>query len=165
MKRKFAMMKPRKKIALVAHDLKKDDLLEWVRFNKETLVQHKLFATGTTGWLLEKELGLKITKFQSGPLGGDMQIGGNIAEGKIDCLIFFWDPLEAQPHDPDVKALLRLAAVWNIPVASNRATADFLISSPLMSTAYERHLTDYDEYRARLSRIYGQEIARSEPEE
>ncbi|KAA3661129.1 MAG: methylglyoxal synthase [Chloroflexi bacterium] len=149
-----AILKPRKKIALVAHDNKKDDMLAWVKFNRETLSQHKLFATGTTGLLLEKELGLKIHKLQSGPLGGDQQIGAKISEGKIDCMIFFWDPLQAQPHDPDVKALLRLAAVWNIPAATNRTTADFLISSPLMNEEYTRKLTDYNEYLQRLSQKY-----------
>ena len=149
-----SILKPRKKIALVAHDNKKDDMLEWVEFNRETLVNHKLYATGTTGWLLEQELGLKIHKLQSGPLGGDQQIGAKISEGKIDCMIFFWDPLQAQPHDPDVKALLRLAAVWNIPAATNRTTADFLISSPLMNEEYQRKLTDYKEYLERLSKKY-----------
>lgn len=132
-----------RKIALVAHDNKKRDLLEWARFNCGTLAQHILYATGTTGTLLEKELGVSVIKLQSGPLGGDQQIGAKIAEGEIDFLIFFWDPLEPLPHDPDIKALLRIAVVWNIPVACNRATADFLISSPLMSQPYERLLPDY----------------------
>jgi methylglyoxal synthase len=138
-----------KKIALVAHDNKKRDLLEWARYNKGTLAQHSLCATGTTGELLEEELGVKITKLQSGPLGGDQEIGARIANGEIDFLIFFWDPLEPQPHDPDVKALLRLAVVWNIPIACNRATADFMISSPLMAGEYDRFVPDYSQYRAR----------------
>lgn len=133
-----------KKIALVAHDNKKLDLLEWAKFNCGTLSKHILFATGTTGKVLEKELGLKIIKLQSGPLGGDQQIGSMIVNNEIDFLIFFWDPLEQMPHDPDVKALLRLASVWNIPVASDRASADFLISSPLMEVAYERIIPDYN---------------------
>jgi methylglyoxal synthase len=147
-----AMVK-KKKIALVAHDNKKHDLLEWVRFNKDLLVQHELYATGTTGKLLEQELGVEIIKLQSGPLGGDQQIGAKIAEGDIDFMIFFWDPLEPHPHDPDVKALLRIAVVWNIPVACNRASADFMISSPLMSQEYERLVTDYSDYRERLKGI------------
>ncbi len=142
-------MKPDKKIALVAHDNKKRDLLEWARYNKGTLVHHKLCATGTTGTLLEQELGVGISKLQSGPLGGDQEIGARIANGEIDFLIFFWDPLEPQPHDPDVKALLRLAVVWNIPIACNRATADFMISSPLMDGEYDRRVPDYSQYRAR----------------
>jgi len=133
----------RKKIALVAHDNKKVDLLEWVKFNRNLLLQHELFATGTTGKMLEKELNVKITKLQSGPLGGDQQIGAKIAEGTIDFLIFFWDPLEPLPHDPDVKALLRMAVVWNIPVTCNRASADFMISSPLMARKYQRIIPDY----------------------
>jgi methylglyoxal synthase len=132
-----------KKIALIAHDNKKQDLLEWAEFNRDLLAQHELYATGTTGKLLEEELDLKIIKLQSGALGGDQQIGAKIAQGEIDFLIFFWDPLKPMPHDPDVKALLRVAVVWNIPVACNRASADFMISSPLMSGEYQRFLPDY----------------------
>lgn len=150
MARKIAALGQRKKIALVAHDHKKYDLLEWVRFNKDTLLQHELYATGTTGKVLEKELELEITIFESGPLGGDQQIGSRIAEGSIDFLIFFWDPLEPLSHDPDVKALLRMAVVWNVPLACNRASADFLISSPLMCQEYPRNLPNYDNYRQRL---------------
>ena len=138
-----------KKIALVAHDNKKKDLVEWATFNRDLLAHHKVFATGTTGEILEKELGFPITKLQSGPLGGDQQIGSRIASGEIDFMIFFWDPLEPLPHDPDVKALLRLAVVWNIPVACDRATADFMISSPLMDGQYDRLVPDYEEYRHR----------------
>ena len=132
-----------KRIALVAHDHKKQDLLEWARFNRLTLLQHEIYATGTTGKLLEAELGVSVHKLQSGPLGGDQQIGAKIAQGELDFLIFFWDPLEPQPHDPDVKALLRIAVVWNIPIACNRASADFMISSPLLAAAYERKSPDY----------------------
>ncbi|HEV7666316.1 MAG TPA: methylglyoxal synthase [Chloroflexota bacterium] len=132
-----------KRIALVAHDNKKDEMLEWARYNRASLAQHSLCATGTTGSLLESNLGLPVQRFQSGPLGGDQQIGAQITEGRIDCLIFFWDPLAPHPHDPDVKALLRIAVVWNVPVACNRASADFIISSPLMSALYERQLPVY----------------------
>src|SRR5262245_23537677 len=133
-------MPPRKRIALIAHDNCKDDLLEWARFNTGTLGRHELFATGTTGGLLRDELGLDVQRFLSGPLGGDQQVGAALAEGRIDTVIFFWDPLEPHPHDVDVKALLRIAVVYNVPIACNRATADFLLSSPLMERGYERRL-------------------------
>ncbi len=143
-------MGDKKRIALVAHDNMKADLYEWATYNKGLLEQHELYATGTTGALLEQALACPIVKLQSGPLGGDQQIGAKIAAGDLDCLIFFWDPLEPQPHDPDVKALLRIAVVWNIPIACNRASADFIISSPLMAGAYERLIIDYEPYRQRL---------------
>lgn len=141
------MIKKSKNIALVAHDSKKPNLIEWCRKNIDTLKKHKITTTGTTGTIVEKELGLKVTKLISGPLGGDQQIGAKISEGKIDLLIFFWDPLESMPHDPDVKALLRLATVWNIPLACNQTSADFLISSPLMSEDYKRDLEHLERYR------------------
>lgn len=146
-----------KRIALVAHDNKKADLVEWATFHKETLADHELCATGTTGTLLE-ELGLSVSKLQSGPLGGDQQIGAKIAERSIDALVFLWDPLVSLPHDPDVRALLRIAVVWNIPVACNRASADFIVSSPLMSSEYE-HLPPG--YRGHVTRGIGSP-ARSE---
>ncbi|MBE0569610.1 MAG: methylglyoxal synthase [Deltaproteobacteria bacterium] len=146
--RKIAMEND-KKIALVAHDNRKRDLVEWAKFNRVLLAHHTVFATGTTGRILERELGIEVVKLQSGPLGGDMQVGAKIAGGEIDFLIFFWDPLQPQPHDPDVKALLRMAVVWNIPTACNRATADFMISSPLMDGEYDRLVPDYDSYRTR----------------
>jgi methylglyoxal synthase len=130
-------MATRKRIALIAHDNRKADLLDWARYNRGTLSQHQLFGTGTTGGLIANELDLDVTRFRSGPLGGDQQIGAAIAEGRIDLVIFFWDPLEPQPHDVDVKALLRIAVVYNIPMACNRATADFLLSSPLMREEYQ----------------------------
>ena len=142
----------RKRIALVAHDNMKDEIIEWAIYNKAALSIHLLFATGTTGTLLEASLGQPITKFLSGPLGGDQQIGASIAEGKLDALIFFWDPMEAQPHDPDIKALLRVAATWNIPTACNRATADFLLTSPLMHQEYETKLADFSAYTNRKLR-------------
>ena len=138
-------MKKKKRIALIAHDNRKIDLLEWAKYNRDLLAQHELFGTGTTGQLISNELKLNVHRFKSGPLGGDQQVGAKISEGDIDFLIFFWDPLEPLPHDPDIKALLRIAVVYNIPVACNRATADFIISSPLMSVEYPRELIDYKE--------------------
>jgi methylglyoxal synthase len=149
MMHKKIAMQPNKKIALVAHDNKKRDLLEWAKFNRTLLAHHEVYATGTTGLILERELELTVHKLQSGPLGGDQQIGAKIADDEIDFLIFFWDPLEPQPHDPDVKALLRMAVVWNIPIACNRASADFMISSPLMDGEYDRLVPDYEGYRTR----------------
>lgn len=131
-------MRSRKRIALIAHDSRKEDLLEWVGYNRAVLCEHLLVATGTTGGLVQHRWDLPVTRFKSGPLGGDQQIGALIADGDLDVLVFFWDPLEPQPHEPDVRALLRIAVVYNIPVACNRATADFLVASPLIHGEYDR---------------------------
>ena len=136
----------KKTIALVAHDKKKKELMEWAEYNKKLLLGHHLCATGTTGTLLEQTLGVEVRKLKSGPLGGDQQIGAMITNGEIDMLVFFWDPLESQPHDSDVKALLRISAVWNIPVACTRSTADFMISSPLMDREYESIVDNFDSH-------------------
>jgi methylglyoxal synthase len=136
-------MSKKKRIGLIAHDFRKLDLLDWAEFNSDILKEHELFGTGTTGGLIADKIGLPVYRFKSGPLGGDLQIGAAIAEGKLDLLIFFWDPLQAQPHDVDVKALLRMAIVYNIPLACDRSSADFLITSPLMDKEYERYLVDY----------------------
>jgi methylglyoxal synthase len=140
-------MKPVKNVVLIAHDSRKEDLLEWVKYNRGVLRQHRLFATGTTGGLVEREADLPVTRFKSGPLGGDQQVGAKISEGELDVLVFFWDPLEPQPHDPDVKALLRIAVLYNIPTACNRATADFLVASPLFHREYERVVEDHGAVR------------------
>ncbi len=137
------LVKKKKNIALIAHDERKQDLLDWVKYNKGTLSQHNLFGTRTTGSLITREVGLQVKSFLSGPLGGDQQIGAKITDREIDFLIFFWDPFESHPHDPDVTALLRITVVWNIPVACNRATADFIVSSHLMSEEYDRLVIDY----------------------
>jgi methylglyoxal synthase len=148
-----AVVTPRKRIALVAHDHRKADLLEWAQYNRDLLANHELMATGTTGALLEEVLNIPVVKLQSGPLGGDQQVGARIAEGTVDLIIFFWDPLQPQPHDPDVKALLRIAVVWNIPAACNRASADYMISSPLLTSEYERQLPEYEDYRNRMVKV------------
>lgn len=134
---------PHKTIALVAHDNMKDELLEWVSRHREELSRHTLIGTGTTGGLVQERIGLPVERLRSGPLGGDQQIGARISEGEVDVLLFFWDPLEPQPHDPDIKALLRIAVVWNIPVACNRASADFIMSSPHMDTDYVRRVPSH----------------------
>lgn len=146
---KTRKIEARKKIALVAHDNKKKDLIEWAEYNKTVLSRHELFSTGTTGKLLEDQLDRPVTKMLSGPIGGDQQIGAMIAEGFIDMLIFFWDPMEAQPHDSDVKALLRVAIAWNCIVACDRATADFILTSPLMLDEYLVNIPDYSGYLKR----------------
>lgn len=133
-------------VALVAHDNMKPELVSWCQNNKNLLQDYELVATGTTGKLLSREVGLEVKRLQSGPLGGDMQLGAMVAEGAIDFLVFFWDPLEAQPHDPDIKALLRIAAVWNIPVACNMATADYIFTSRLLNESYDRKLPNFEEY-------------------
>jgi len=142
-------METKRKIAMIAHDHKKNELLEWAKYNKEILNEHYIFATGTTGTLLEETLGSPVYKLQSGPLGGDQQIGAMIVEGEIDLMMFFWDPMQALPHDSDIKALLRICMVYNIPVACNRASADYLISSPLLEKPYERIVPDYESYKKR----------------
>lgn len=144
-----------KNIVLVAHDRRKEDLLDWVKYNRAVLVQHRLFATGTTGGLVQARLDLPVTRFKSGPLGGDQQVGARIAEGALDLLIFFWDPLQPQPHDPDVKALLRIAVLYNIPTAMNRATADFLVASPLFHGEYDRLVEDHSASREQFLRAHG----------
>ncbi|GCE22369.1 methylglyoxal synthase [Dictyobacter kobayashii] len=156
-------MRQSKRIAIIAHNNKKRDILEWAEFNRLFLAQHELYATGTTGKLLEQELGRPIHKLQSGPLGGDQQIGAKISTQEIDVLIFFWDPLEQQPHDPDVKALLRIAVVWNIPIACNRSSADFLISSNLMHNEYQPHLPDYHDYLERNFQEHAIQVNRELP--
>lgn len=139
------LMKKEKRIALIAHDHRKSDLIDWCEFNSDLLSKHKLFGTGTTGKMISEEVGLEVTAFNSGPLGGDLQIGAAISENKINMMIFFWDPLQAQPHDVDVKALLRIGVLYNIPIANNRASADFMISSKLMEEEYDRFLVDYSQ--------------------
>jgi len=132
-----------KRIALVAHDNMKREMLEWATEHKDELKNHTLIATGSTGKLIAESTGLTLERMRSGPLGGDQQIGARISDGGIDVLLFFWDPLEPQPHDPDIRALLRIAVVWNIPVACNRASADFILSSPLLGDVYQRRVPKY----------------------
>lgn len=146
MQQKIITTPERKNVALVAHDNMKPELIKWAEKHKEKLVKHNLMATGTTGNLMQKHLNVPVQSLISGPLGGDQQLGGMIAEGKIDILIFFWDPFEPMPHDPDIKALLRVAAVWNIPIACSVSSANFLVSSPLFESAFDRQIPDYDKY-------------------
>ena len=150
-----------KNLALVAHDNRKADLIQWVELNFDSIMQHKLICTGTTGAMIEESLKKKLSKekrsilstsitiLKSGPLGGDQQLGALIVEGKVDAEIFLWDPMQAQPHDVDVKALLRIAVVYNVPMACNRSTADFLISSPLLNQPYQPIIKDYSGYISR----------------
>ena len=147
-----ASMNPKKRVGLVAHDYRKMDLIDWADYNRDILTQHELYGTGTTGKLISEKLNLPVHRFMSGPLGGDQQLGAAIAQGNLDILIFFWDPLQAQPHDVDVKALLRIAIVYNIPLACNRSSADFLISSELLNKPYDRFLVDYGERLRKLSK-------------
>ncbi len=140
-------MEKQKNIALIAHDNKKEDLINWVKENKDILSKHFLCGTGTTSKRIAESTELPVKAFKSGPLGGDQQIGARIVEGKIDMVIFFWDPLEAQPHDPDIKALLRIAVLYDIPIATNRASADYILSSPLMDEEYIREIIDYSDLR------------------
>ncbi|MGM0397066.1 MAG: methylglyoxal synthase [Bacillota bacterium] len=149
-------MAKKKKIALIAHDNMKKELIEWTRQNKEKLSGHHLVGTGTTASLIEERTGLPVRGYKSGPFGGDLQVGARIAEGAIDFMIFFWDPLEAQPHDPDVKALLRIAVLYDLPVANNRATADFLLSSPYMETEYDRHIFDFENVLKDRVKLYNE---------
>lgn len=151
-------MEVKKNIALIAHDNMKDDLIQWVKANRDELSKHNLSGTGTTASLVEKNTGLYVKKYKSGPLGGDQQIGARIVEGDIDFMIFFWDPLEAQPHDPDVKALLRIAVLYDIPVANNRATADFLMASSLMRKEYDRHILRIEYIAERRINKFNNEI-------
>lgn len=139
----------RKRIALVAHDNKKSELIEWVKRNREQLIQHELHATGTTGKLIESTLGIQVIKYKSGPLGGDQQLGAKIAEQCIDILIFLADPLQAQPHDSDIRALTRLASVWNVPMACNLSTADFILTSPYLTSSYTRIVPSFEQYLTR----------------
>lgn len=145
-------MEKQKKIALIAHDNKKDDIIEWAIKNKNILSKHFLCGTGTTAKMISESTDLPVKPFKSGPLGGDQQIGSQIVDGNIDMVIFFWDPLEAQPHDPDVKALLRIAVLYDIPVANNRASADYILSSPLMDQEYERAVEDFDDIRKKYKK-------------